>query len=771
MILPTLHRLFRCTLSCTLRRQLIISIAVVHGVLMSLFIWDLTERQQVMLLEEEAGFAKALSFSIANSAAGWVVARDYYGLQELIDAQRRYPELAFSMILDAKGRVLAHSDLSQLNYYVTDLPQEVAPALLRLDDQRVDVVTPIIVAGLHVGWVRVGLDQDRVKTRLDEVTRDGILYALTAILIGTLIAWFMGTRLTRSLHAIRNCTDAVMNGDLQRRANVESNDEVAYLAKAFNNMLDSVATSQEKLRRSKERFDLAMQASNDGLWDWDLNNDKVYYSPRWKQILGYTDEELENSLETWSRLVDEEGRNAALEMIAQCRRGQRDGFKLNFRMQHKDGHWVDILTQAIMVRDAQGQPQRLVGTHSDISERLKTERSLRHALKMRAVGELTGGIAHDFNNILGAIMGNLELLKLSVGEDETLQHRLDVALKGTERGAALTRKLLNFSRGQPEQLENVDLNATIHKLQELMVRSLTPAIRVITNLQEAVWPVELNAGEAEDMIMNLIINARDAMPDGGIITLETRNTLVDAAFTSLHPEVQPGEYVQFDISDSGVGIPKEYQERIFDPFFSTKKASKGTGLGLSMVYAFISRHGGHILLYSDPGYGTSFHIYLPRSRHAVEALNAPATQDMQTIERGDETILVVDDEESLAELAKDTLQGFGYTILQASSAEAALQRLTDGTEKIDLVFTDVIMPGSFDGCELAGLISKYWPEVRVLLTSGYTGKRDREDPLIKRCLRQRLLTKPYSRQQLAQAVRRVLDAPPRSDEDESIVED
>lgn len=376
---------------------------------------------------------------------------------------------------------------------------------------------------------------------------------------------------------------------------------------------------------------------------------------------------------------------------------------------------------------------------------------------MDAVGQLTGGIAHDFNNILGIVMGNLELLKISLKDQPVELERIDRALTSTQRGAQLTRKLLGFSRQDPRGQEVTQINQFIEGMQELIAKSITAVIQVKTHLAKDLWPVEIDSGDLEDAILNLSLNARDAMPLGGVLVIETANKHLDANYVKQHPTALEGDYVMVSISDTGTGMSEEVQQKIFDPFFTTKELGKGTGLGLSMVYGFVLRSGGHIQLYSEQGKGTSFHLYIPR---AMNEHNATSDGEQATLPRGNETILIVDDEETLSEVAESSLQQLGYQTLVAYSGKEALEILAK-TGEIDLIFSDVVMPGGVDGYQLAFAALKQQSTVKVLLTSGFTSKREEftnEEHNIYLKLAENLLGKPYNLSELAVAIRRTLDA-------------
>jgi signal transduction histidine kinase/CheY-like chemotaxis protein len=410
------------------------------------------------------------------------------------------------------------------------------------------------------------------------------------------------------------------------------------------------------------------------------------------------------------------------------------------------------------VFDEKGTFKGYRGSTQDITEKKHLEEQLRRSQKMDAIGQLTGGIAHDFNNMLGVVMGNLEILQPEVeGNDEALR-RINIALTSVGHGADLTRKLLNYSRLEPQSTKLTSVNDFVRNMEELIVKTLTVAINVELHLAEGPWLVEVDPGDLQDALLNLALNARDAMSGGGSLVIETVNKTLDEDYARRNLQGEAGEFVMLSISDTGSGMSPEIRERVFEPFFSTKEKGRGTGLGLSMVYGFVQRSGGHLKIYSEPGKGTTIRIYLPRAKPSAEM--GIAEPEKAPLPGGGETILVVDDEDTMRDVAVAHLERLGYKTIVASSGKEGLRRLMEDQE-IDLLFTDVVMPGSMDGYELARQARGNRPALKILLTSGFTKKREEagnEDPFDLEDLQSGMLSKPYSRIELALAVRRNLDA-------------
>jgi len=391
---------------------------------------------------------------------------------------------------------------------------------------------------------------------------------------------------------------------------------------------------------------------------------------------------------------------------------------------------------------------------NEMAGREQAEKAQRRSQKMDAIGQLTGGIAHDFNNILGIILGNLELLEDLVGKDEKSHRRIQVIEKAALRAATLTRQLLSFSRSEANQVSTVDINLAISEMREIVTRSLTPEIEVKYSTSEELWLTEIDNGDFCDALLNLCINARDSITGHGSLTVETRNVSVDEYFCKQNPGLSPGQYVELAVGDTGEGIPHELKERIFEPFFTTKDQGKGTGLGLAMVYAFVNRSSGFIKCDSEIGIGTTFHIYLPR-KNGEQLTNQQNGKQIEAIPHGNETILVVDDEEALIYLAKNILQAQGYQVLTASDGRQALQQLTEHPE-IDLLFSDIVMPNGMNGYELAEKAMTIRDDIKILFTSGFAEKAESRSEHMR--FNTTMLNKPYPQAELIKQIRATLDA-------------
>jgi PAS domain S-box-containing protein len=485
-----------------------------------------------------------------------------------------------------------------------------------------------------------------------------------------------------------------------------------------------------------------------------------------RRIKGYASEEIIGS--HFSRFYMPEDAASGLPQRGLTAAARDGRFEAEGWRVRKDGSrfWAHVVIDAI--RDEEGTLAGFAKITRDITERMEASRVLeetRTALfqsqKMEAIGKLTGGVAHDFNNVLQVLRGNLELLGNRHASDGWTRERLDKAIDAVDRGAKLASQLLAFGRRQPLRPAVINLAPAIRGMDDLLRRALGETIEVETVVAGGLWNTIVDIHQLENVILNLAINARDAMPGGGKLTMELANAMLDDQYVAGLPDVAAGQYVMLAVTDTGTGMPPDVLERAFDPFFTTKPEGSGTGLGLSMAYGFVKQSGGHTRIYSEIGHGTTVKIYLPRSTE--KAVEPPARPNVRLL-GGTETILVVEDDRKVQSTVVDMLSGLGYSVLKADAAEEALTVIRSGIH-IDLLFTDVVMPGTLRSPDMAAQAVQLLPRLKVLFTSGYTQNAiihgGRLDPGVE------LLSKPYSREQLAYKIRQILGATAATDRNRS----
>ncbi len=505
---------------------------------------------------------------------------------------------------------------------------------------------------------------------------------------------------------------------------------------------------EEKLRINEERFRHYAESSSE--WYWETDKDHRYTAITGLHM--YTDEwqsryVIGNKRIDLARNQEDTGNGSWSQHIADLKAHRP--FK-NFEYLMKgdgDARWVSA--SGIPRHDAEGNFIGYRGTGNDITRQKLDEELLRRAQKMEAVGQLTGGIAHDFNNILGIVLGNISLLKSQKYSDEITLKRMNSIQGAAQRAADLTKQLLDFSRLQATDVVISDINRIILEMDDLVKRSLTPEVEVSKRLATDLWMTGVNVGDFQDTLLNLVLNARDAMPGGGRVTIETSNCTLGAAYCFTHPDITPGQYVLLSVGDTGTGISSKQLGKIYEPFYTTKETGKGTGLGLSMVFGFITRSNGYIDVQSEPGNGATFHLYFPRAVKPAPAQEITGDQS-EPLTAGCEMILTVDDEEEILELAKESLEALGYRVLTATNGKEALKLLTEHSA-ISLLFSDVVMPG-MNGYELAEQALQKRKDLKVLLTSGHAKKMGNRSHWSFH-----ILEKPYLLEKLASQVRSLLD--------------
>ncbi len=522
-----------------------------------------------------------------------------------------------------------------------------------------------------------------------------------------------------------------------------------------------VAKRTRDLIDARHRMELAINGADLGTWEWRGTNKKMIVNGNWAKILGYRLEEIEPLLDEWEQLTVPEDRPLVSRAMRQHLKGQSAFYEVEHRLRHKAGHDVWVLAKGrVIERDADGRPLRICGTCLDITEHKRSQKErekLRELLlqsqKIEAIGQLAGGIAHDLNNLLSPIIGYGEILQTQLGDRDPRHKAVDAILSAGLRARDLVRQLLAFSRKQTLVFKPVNINQTIEGFQKLLRRTIREDITIEIILAPRIQPVMADAGQIEQIIMNLAVNAADAMPDGGRLTIETAMVELDAAYAAAHPSVSPGPHLMLAVSDTGCGMDESIRQRIFEPFFSTK-GERGTGMGLATIFGIVKQHNGSIWVYSEMGRGTTFKIYLPiTDTTAVEGRSRPQSHGNLT---GNETILLVEDNQAVRELAQEVLDHQGYTILPAKNGKSALELIAAHDGPVHLLLTDVVMPG-MNGKELYREAVAHHPKLKVLYMSGYTDNVIAHRGVLDDNVA--FIQKPFTVEAIATKVREVLNKP------------
>lgn len=564
--------------------------------------------------------------------------------------------------------------------------------------------------------------------------------------------------------------------------------QVSYIIHQVEDVTESLLEQESaalRLRESDERLNAALLASGTGTFYWDLRNNRLDMDLPMQRLFG-----LEGLTSGWlDDLLDRIHPDDRAAIAQQCERCARygDDLEMQFRVLLPEGIERWIFDKGQTFTDSNDRPTYMVGACLDITQhkrteralqrlnetleqrvnaevaaRAKTEAALRQSQKMEAVGQLTGGLAHDFNNLLAGVIGSLELLsvRLQQGRTGDLERYIHSALTSANRATALTHRLLAFSRRQTLDPSPTDLNALIEGMMELLQRTIGPLVSYSTQLSDDLWLTLCDTNQLENALLNLTINARDAMPDGGQLTLTSENLVLGEPLAE-ELTLPPGEYVALGVRDTGVGIPPERLGYVFDPFYTTKPLGEGTGLGLSMVYGFAKQSGGAVRIESTVGEGTSVWIYLPRYHGQSASLHAPATPEPASTSVEGRTVLVVDDEPNVRTLVTEVLQEMGLNTLEAAEGPSGL-RILDSDAHLDLLISDIGLPGGMNGRQLADAAREKRPSLRVLFITGYAESSvlDRSNTMSD----YEVLTKPFTITDLEEKVRSMLEPGQKRDE-------
>jgi PAS domain S-box-containing protein len=506
----------------------------------------------------------------------------------------------------------------------------------------------------------------------------------------------------------------------------------------------------EEMRLARERFEILARATTDAVRDWNISTDLVWWNDSMHSLFGYSPEELEPDARSWTTHIHPEDLSRVMQGVQEILASNRNDWQDEYRFCRRDGSQAYVFDKGFIIRDQHGKALRMVGGMVDVTETRFLQERLAQAQRLEALGQLTGGVAHDFNNLLTVIMGNGELLSEQLQDQPDKCQLIDLINQASFQASQLTCHLLAFARRQPLLSQPTDIRSLINGMENMLRRSLMANMNIELVHAAGLWPALVDAAQLESALLNLCLNARDAMPDGGLLTIETGNTYLDESYAAQHQEVQSGQYVMIAVSDTGSGISAITLGQVFDPFFTTKEPGKGTGLGLSMVYGFVKQSKGHIKIYTELRHGTTVRMYLPR---ALDPGTQPVTQATPQLRGKHAVILLVEDDLMVSTYARHLLEELGYKVLSATNGPDALA-IIEQTRDIKLLFTDVIMPGGMNGRQLADAACKLRPDLKVLFTSGYTENaivhHGRLDPGV------HLLSKPYQRKDLVGKLLQVL---------------
>ena len=724
----------------TLRGQLILGMALVNALLMLLFVGDVVRRQERMIVLRQVEYTSALSHTLATSCAGWISAQDLSGLQEVIDAQRRYPGLEFAMVLDAWGRILAHSDPTRIGLYLADLPSRPEATVLNQSLRLVDVAVPATIGGTHVGWARVGLNQGSAREALAALKRNAALYVAGAILLSSALAWVLGDRLTRRLRSLQEAADQVHGGDLGIRTQVAGTDEVASLARGFNRMLEALeerALQRDRaardLRESTAFLDAIIHTLPLTVFVKDaVNLHYVALNRAGERLLGLKAEEVLGRGDA-DLLPPEQ----AAQFQAADRRVLESRNLVDIpeeRLQVPGGERL-LRTLKVPILDDTGAPRYLLGISQDITEQKRLEEDqrrlegeLHRVQRLESLGSLAGGVAHDMNNVVGAILALATIHQEKAEPGSRLQRDMGTIITACLRARTLVRGLLGFARQELAEITLVDLNTLVQEEVALLERSTLGKVRLVMELDPQLHPLTGDPAALSHALMNLCVNAVDAMPEGGTLSLRTWN----GGDGRIHLEV----------ADTGTGMTPEVLEHALEPFFSTKPQGKGTGLGLALVYGTVKAHQGTLELLSDPGRGTRALLHFPSAIPSSAETTAPAIPGGEAARL---QVLIVDDDELVSTSTQALLESLGHAVATASSGEAALERLAQGPPP-DAVILDLNMPG-LGGEGTLPRLRELHPDLPVFLATGRADQHAMD--LAKRIPRTTLLAKPFTRDELA----------------------
>ena len=737
-----------------IRQKVNLLIAAASGIALvlaavGLIVYDLTTVQPRALRDLRA----QLELIRTNTTAA-LAFQDRKAATENLSTLQAKREIASASLFGPDGRLFA----TYVRKGEEPQPGSAAPPPVghTYQNDRLTISEQVQNEGQTLGWLTMEYTLPPLWSRLPQYSIiTGVV--LLALLTVSLLLWrLLESSITEPLARLAEASKAVAQSRSREvHAVKQADDEIGHLTDAFNEMLSTLQNRETALRESTAQLLEAMTVARMCSWVWEVQDATISWGGREAEVFGERGKPTDASLNSFLELVHPSDRTSVDQGLWRAAEtGQR--CELDFRVLDPDGHtrWLAMRGQRAHEDGRNGL--RLVGLVMDVTERRRLEDQLLQSQKLEAIGRLAGGVAHDFNNLLTGILGYANFALKSLPENHGSRTDIMEIERAGTRAAALTGQLLAYARRQMIAPKIVSLNELVTNMENLLRRLIGEDVDLETRCASELWPAQIDPGQFEQVIINLAVNARDAMPRGGRLTIETSNCTLDDTYVSQHPEVLPGEYVMLAVADTGMGIDSATQVRIFEPFFTTKEQGKGTGLGLAVCYGIVRQANGHLWVYSERGRGTTFKVLLPRAVEDQEALAAPKPVE-QLSSTGSETIMIVEDEPVVRRLTVRALAERGYHLLEAEDGESALAVAREHKGELQLLITDVVMPG-MNGKELADRLTAERPDLRVLYISGYAEHAVvRQGVLVEGIA---FLSKPFDLSELARTVREVLDKAP-----------
>ena len=711
--------------------RLIAGIIGIEVVMLSLLIWDNARTFRHTAVHQLEESAQGIAQQYAATAARFVYENDFARLLELTERLATRFDIVYVSVLDHNAvPVLTVGEAELAQRFILDLRHE------DVTDGILDLERSMSIAGLDVGLVRIGFTLAPLERAVTSAVIRGVIVSATIICVTILLGFWVGQRITKSLRKLASAASEYGEGKSNIDLPDDQPDEVGVAARAFRKMIQDRDAAEAAVVESEKRLRDIADNIDDVVWINSRDFQRtLYVNPAMEKLFGITQEELQKDPYAWGDALapsEADKLQKTIERIladmASGAAAEIDRFEFPiYKVTSPDGITRDIFARSVAMRDEVGNVERFVGVATDVTQLLGAQEELRssnerllQAQKMESIGQLTGGVAHDFNNLLAIILGNLELIE-ETDDPEERKRLLDTAMTTTLRGGDLTKSLLSFARQARLEPAILDINQLVREMNVWSSRIIPENIDVEVSLLAGLWRVKTDPSLTQNALLNLILNARDAMPRGGKMTIETANVRIDEEYNALRDEhVEPGRYVMLAVSDTGEGIPKESLARVFDPFFTTKPIGTGSGIGLSTVQGFLKQSGGAVRAYSEVGVGSTFKLYFKAvdGKQEVPLPSQPVTdQSKHTGAR----ILIVEDEALVLNALTTILKNAGYQVTSAQSGDEAMQ-IWGGNPNFDLLVTDIVMPGDLQGTRLAHAMREKVPSLPVIFMSGYASE-------------------------------------------------